>query len=151
MKIKRHFAFLLLVCFCSAQVLPQGVYLTDAEMASIKQELKRMSADTMRLREELRAQRQISGTLLETSERLQERLESVLTRLEISEASLEKSEKDLSALLSELAVLRTEYILLWESWTMQKNETHKWKRIATAGWISAVIILGGGIIWGLMK
>ena len=149
--LKRFCALLLLVCCCSVWALPAGVYLTDAEVQAIRLELRQMSENTTRLQNELNAQRQRSVTLLETSARLQERLELVLTKLELSQASLETSEAELTALLTELAILRTEYSALWESWTLQKNEAQKWKRLAAAGWISAGSFLLGGVIWGLMR
>lgn len=132
-------------------VSPEGVYLTEPEVQSIRRELERMSEDTTRLQAELREQRNLSGALLEASTRLQERLESVSAKLEISQRSLETSETELSALLTELAGLRAEYSLLHESWTRQKNETRKWKRLAVSGWISAGLFLTGGLLWGMMN
>lgn len=146
--LKKFLALLVLFCYFSASALSAGIYLTDAEMKIIRQELDQMSAATTRLQNELRAQRDMSRTLLEMSEKLQEKLESALMMLEASEKSLAISEVELTAFLTELAKLRTEYSALWESWTMQKNETRKWKRLAAAGWISAALVLAGGFLLG---
>jgi septal ring factor EnvC (AmiA/AmiB activator) len=149
--LKRFCALLLLACCFSRQVLRADIYLTDSEYGAIREELRRMYRDTTLLYGELNAQRAQSKTLLETSAALRERLESALAMLEESRTSLDQSEADLTALLTELAGLRLGYGALWESWTKQKNETQKWKLLAVTGWTSAGLILGGGIVWGILK
>jgi hypothetical protein len=44
-----------------------------------------------------------------------------------------------------------EYSILWESWTAQKEETRVWKRWAIAGWISAGLLITGGVVWTLCQ
>jgi septal ring factor EnvC (AmiA/AmiB activator) len=142
---------LLPLAFCLARVSHAGVYLTDSEYSAIRGELQRMSEAAMRLNSELNAQKQQSQTLLETSQALRAGLESALAKLEKSQASLDQSEAELAGLLTELAGLRSGYSALWESWTLQKNETRKWGRLAAAGWISAGLALAGGVLWGVLK
>ena len=149
--LKKLCALLLLACFCSASALPEGIYLTGSEVRAIREELQRMSEATTLLQSELNSQRERSQTLQEMSQRLQGNLESVLSRLEASQELLEISGTELAALSAELAVLRMEYSVLWESWTMQKNEAQRWKRLAAAGWISAAMIFIGGLLWTAVK
>ena len=151
MLLKKLCVLLVILCFFSLQVLPADIYLTEQEFMAIKTELQRMSAATTQLKNELNASQEQSSRLLEMSEKLRQRLELALAMLEESEKSLEASQAELTALLTELAELRMEYSALWESWMQQKNETQRWKRVATVGWISAGLVLISGIAWGVVK